>query len=141
MKSNVASSATRLSTLAGSALLVVVITGILNAWRQLTLVSDLWSSDYGMILSGKVAVVGVMAGIGALNRFVVVPAVETWAGAQSPLTNSELTSVPYRFLKVLRLDTIIFALIIVCAAVLGMQAPPYHEDAAHYSLPLKSRFT
>lgn len=141
MKLNVASTATRLSTLAGSALLIVVITGILNAWRQLTLVSDLWSSDYGLILSGKVAVVAVMAGIGAMNRFVVVPAIETWADAHSSPSGPQETSAPYRFLKVLRLDTFIFALIIVCAAVLGMQAPPYHEDAAHYSLPLKSGFS
>lgn len=129
----VAETALRLSNLAGIALLVVLITGILNAWRQLTMLSDLWTSTYGLVLSGKVAVVAVMAAIGALNRFYIVPAVVTWVRPALPTSHGHHASPPHLFLKILRIDTMIFALIMVCASLLSMQEPPYHEDPSHHT--------
>ena len=130
LQDSVAATASRLSILAGAALLVVLITGVLNAWRQLTMLSDLWTSTYGLVLSGKVAIVAMMAGIGALNRFIIVPAVVSWARAANSTSQDQLTSIPLRFLKILRIDTMIFTIIIVCAVILSMQEPPYHKDSA-----------
>ena len=45
----------------------------INAWTQLGAVSRLWTTTYGRVLVGKVLVVGVLVGLGALNRYVVIP--------------------------------------------------------------------
>jgi putative copper export protein len=63
--------------------------------------------------------------IGAVNRFFIVPAVEHW-GLHAPVAAA--TADPsQRFLRVLRIDTAVFLVIIVCAALLGMQTPPSHD--------------
>jgi copper resistance protein D len=127
----VAQTAMRLSTLAGIALLIVVITGVLNAWRQIPMLSDLWTSKYGLVLSGKVAVVGIMAAIGAFNRFYIVPVVVSWASATASASHTQDSNPPRRFLGILRIDSVIFGIIIICAAILSMQEPPFHDDVAH----------
>jgi putative copper export protein len=134
----IAQTATRLSTLAGAALALVLATGVYNAWRQLGDWQALWTTEYGSVLLIKLAAVGVMMAIGAGNRFFIVPAVETWAqrtadGGDTPVL---------RFLRVLRLDAAVFVFVLACAAVLGTQIPPAHltgaEDegtAAHTTAP------
>lgn len=120
-----AHTATRLSTLAGAALGLVLVTGIYNAWRQLPGWAALWETDYGRALLVKLAAVAVMMAIGAVNRFFVVPAIEAWAerpagGGDAPVR---------RFLQLLRIDAAVFILILACAAVLGAQTPPSHMAA------------
>ena len=125
----IAATALRLSSLAGFALALVLITGILNAVQHIPRLSDLWTSSYGLTLTVKVAIVTVMAGIGALNRFFVVPAIQRWA--QTSNTGQGNGANPaWRFYNLLRIDTFVFAMIIICAAVLGMQSPPYHGNSA-----------
>ena len=63
----------RFSRLAGLCLLVVVATGIYNAWSQLGVVSRLWTTAYGRVLLAKVALVVALLWVGAVNRYVVVP--------------------------------------------------------------------
>ncbi|MEJ2686668.1 MAG: CopD family protein [Gammaproteobacteria bacterium] len=69
----------RLSAIAGAALLVIVITGTLNAWEGLGKIGSLWDSRYGQILSVKLTLVAWMVGIGAHNRYVKLPALARWA--------------------------------------------------------------
>lgn len=115
--------ATRLSTLAGAALAAVLATGIYNTWRQLPDWPSLWESDYGRALLLKLTAVGVMMGIGAWNRFRIVPAIEGWAGGPGPAADGDPAR---RFLHVLRVDTAVFLLVLAGAALLGMQTPPGH---------------
>jgi len=124
----VALTATRLSTLAGTALAIVLATGAFNAWRQLGGWSALWTTEYGNVLLVKLAAVGIMMAIGAANRFFIVPAIVTWARA------ADSGDAPVRrFLSVLRLDSAVFVFVLACASVLGAQTPPAHmtggEDA------------
>lgn len=118
-----AQTATRLSTLAGMALAAVLATGVYNAWRQLGEWHALWTTDYGRALLVKLAAVGVMMAIGAANRFLLVPAIVRRAG-QTPQDGAGRPAL--RFLRLLRLDVALFVFVLVCAAVLGSQAPPAH---------------
>lgn len=115
--------ATRLSTLAGAALAAVLATGAYNTWRQLPDWPSLWESGYGRVLLIKLTAVGVMMGIGAWNRFRTVPAIETWARGPGPAAKGDPAR---RFLRVLRVDAVVFLLVLAGAALLGMQTPPGH---------------
>ncbi len=65
--------AARFSRLAGWCLLVVLLSGVYNAWTQLGAVGRVWTTAYGRVLTAKVLVVVVLVGLGAVNRYVVVP--------------------------------------------------------------------
>jgi len=73
-----ADTARRLSSLATVALVVVVLSGLFNGWQQMDEFRQLWTTDYGRVLSIKLVLVGVMMVIGAMNRFVRVPEVIAW---------------------------------------------------------------
>ncbi len=61
------------SRLALLAVALVVVTGVLSGLWQLDSPGDLFSSRYGSTLLIKVGVVALAVGIGAANRFVVIP--------------------------------------------------------------------
>jgi methionine-rich copper-binding protein CopC len=63
----------RFSRLAGLAILVTALTGVVMAILALDSVSDLWDSAYGQRLLIKVALVASVGVIGALHRFVTIP--------------------------------------------------------------------
>ena len=63
----------RFSTLAGVALMAVVMGGAFNAWISLPNISALWSTAYGRILSLKLLAVSFLVAFGAVNRYVVLP--------------------------------------------------------------------
>jgi len=111
--------ATRLSTLATSALALVVLSGVYNSWRQLGKLSDLWTTEYGWLLLLKLGLVALMMIIGALNRFRMVPRIAAVHG--------DVARVSQPFLQILHLDSVIFTTVLVVAVVLGMQMPPAHS--------------
>jgi copper transport protein len=61
----------RFSELAFDAVVVIVISGLYQAWRQVGQPSALTSTTYGRLLLAKVAVAAVLVGFGALSRRVV----------------------------------------------------------------------
>jgi copper transport protein len=61
----------RFSELAFDAVVVIVISGLYQAWRQVGQPSALTSTSYGRLLLTKVAVAAVLVGFGALSRRVV----------------------------------------------------------------------
>jgi copper transport protein len=63
----------RFSRLIPGPLAVLIATGCALAWVQFDRLDALWTTDYGLVLTGKLAVVLVLLGLGALNRFVLVP--------------------------------------------------------------------
>ncbi len=67
--------ALRFSTVATVGLALVVVTGIYNAWQALDGWQSLWQTRYGLILVTKLALVAVLALLGATNRFWHVPGV------------------------------------------------------------------
>ena len=114
--------AERLSLLATAALAIVLLSGLYNGWRQMSAWSDLWTSDYGLVLSTKLALVAVMMVIGAINKFRWVPALVIACGGGADWRQ------PFARLRgVLRIDSVVFVAVLIAAVVLGMQAPPAHE--------------
>ncbi|MBI5451379.1 MAG: CopD family protein [Gammaproteobacteria bacterium] len=119
----IAQTANRLSGVSALALSGVMASGVYNAVHQLDNLGQLTASDYGRVLLLKLAVVAVMAVIGATNLLVVVPRVVRWAGSDTAPGTPDMAQ---RLLAILRTDTVIFVGILICAAVLGIQSPPGH---------------
>jgi len=114
--------AQRLSALATAALAVVLLSGIFNSWRQVDEFSQLWTTVYGRVLSIKLALVGIMMVIGALNRFLWVPEVI----ARRHAAEERWSTPSQRLFLALRVDSLIFIAVMITAVVLGSQSPPAH---------------
>lgn len=113
----------RLSSLATMALLFVILSGVFNTWRQLEHPADLWTSNYGRVLLLKLGLVAIMMAIGAMNRFRWVPRVVDHADTSS---NNDTTPLQH-FQKILRIDSLVFLLILIAASYLGTMSPPGHS--------------
>lgn len=57
----------RFSRVAQGAVALLVVTGVVATWYQLPAWTDLWRTDYGRTLSVKLALVGVVLALGAVN--------------------------------------------------------------------------
>lgn len=102
-----------LSSAATVALAGLVATGVFNAWRALGEPSMLVGSPYGTALLVKLAFVGGAAALGGYNRFVEMPRLEAAeAGALR------------RFVRVLRIESVVQAAALAAAAVLSTTPPP-----------------
>jgi len=102
----------RFSTTAGIALAVVVATGVLRAMAELNGPRELFTTSYGRALLVKVALVVVIAALGALNRYRHVPALRR--------RDDEL--VPFE--RTVGGEVVVGALILAATAVLAGLAPP-----------------
>ncbi len=105
--------ARRLSTTATASLAVVALTGGASAWHELggTLapMTPSTSTDWGVVLDAKLALVAVAIALGGFNRFVVMPS---------------LPSRWRRFERVLRIEAMVLLAVLVAAAVLANGEPP-----------------
>jgi copper transport protein len=82
----------RFSRLIPIPLAVLIVTGSYLAWLQLDRPDALWTTRYGMVLSGKLAAVLGLLGLAAANRFVLVPHLKARRpGAARPLAASIAT--------------------------------------------------
>ena len=63
----------RFSLLATAAIVIVSVSGLLRAAAELTGLGDLFSTDFGRLLLLKIALVGVLAALAAINHFRHVP--------------------------------------------------------------------
>lgn len=131
----IAETAVRLSTLAGSALAIVLATGLYHAWIQIETIDGLLTTEYGWILLAKLGLVAIMMGIGALNRFFVVPSIEAWA--RPPRLSRDADGPVSIFLTRLRIDIVVFAAILICAVILGNSTPARHA-LAEAAMPASS---
>ncbi len=74
----------RYSTVAGIALAAVLLTGLLRAMTEVSSIGNLLTTSYGNALLIKVGLVVVLASLGALNRFRLVPALASRSEAIQP---------------------------------------------------------
>ncbi|HEV3212141.1 MAG TPA: copper resistance protein CopC [Acidimicrobiales bacterium] len=126
-------SARRISTIALGAVVVVVVSGTLQAVRQVGSLDALTGTTYGRLLLVKVAVVVVLIALGALSRALLRRPVGAATGDPAP-------DAPPRRVGLVRS---IVAELLVAAAVLGVtaalvNAPPAREQLA---LPYTQSFT
>ena len=110
-----------LSDTATGSLAVLVLTGVFSAWRSLGgSLAPLLSSNYGLILLMKLALVAVAAALGAHNRFAAMPSL-----LASLRARSSSISAPYqKFLRVLSTESGVLLAILVVAAMLSTSSPP-----------------
>ncbi|WP_420436387.1 copper resistance CopC/CopD family protein [Candidatus Poriferisocius sp.] len=74
---------TRFSRMAAIALVVAGVGGSVMAFLVLDKFTDLWSTPWGRLLLAKIALVAVAAGIGAHNRWRLIPAVNRPGAAET----------------------------------------------------------
>lgn len=103
------------STVAGLALAVVAVTGVLRAVNEIGSWGGLVSSGYGRIVAGKSALLLLLAGLGAINRYRNVPAAERGLPGLRRVSGWELA---------------VAAVTLGAAAVLASLAPPAGSRAA-----------
>lgn len=138
----VAMAGLRLSTLAGAALVLVLISGIYNAWLQIGTWRGLWSTLYGQLLVTKLLLVAGMIVLGAVNRYRYVPALQRCAGRPEPRTLFPLphflragndSASAMHFLRSLWVEAALLLGVLILAAALSQQTPAAH--AGHDDMP------
>ena len=110
-QNSVADHVRALSSSATVALAVVVATGGYSAWHNVGSSANLAGSPYGATLLLKLACVAAAVGLGAHNRFFVMPSVLAGASAR-------------RFMLVLRVEGAVLMVVLVLAALLSATPPP-----------------
>jgi len=109
-----------LSGVATGALIVVVGTGLFNAWRGVGSPANLAGNVYGNTLLVKVGLVAIAVALGAFNRFRVMP--HLMAALRAPLGLP--TQPRERFVRVLRIEAVVLLAVLVAAAVLSSSPLP-----------------
>ena len=111
-----------LSSTATVALLVVVLTGSFKVWRSGTSLTALVSSDYGVALGSKLALVALAAGLGGFNRFRILPAL--FVDLRADIGDAAPRPWRHQLKTVLRVEALVLLLVLVAAAVLAGTEPP-----------------
>lgn len=112
--------ARRLSMLSTVALMLVLASGVYNATTRISSLEQLWHSNYGHVLTVKLLLVAAMAGIGGLNRFILVPATLRWAAGENRAEER-----PARwFITAIRVDMTCVLLVLGATALLIQSVPP-----------------
>ncbi len=107
----------RYSTLALIAFVAVAASGVINAWIRIPYWSDLWTTDYGLMVLAKSALLVVLGLVGFLHRRRTLPAIDEHGDAR-PLIRLAVVEVT------------LMAVTVGVAAALGRTAtPPPSGDA------------
>jgi copper transport protein len=111
----------RFSAIALGLFAVATITGVLNAWVIFPALSDLWESDYGIVLIVKVAILLAPFALAAWHWRSIRRAGKTGADALTRLTTSLRRTV--------RLEAILVLAVVLAASTLALSAPPVDTSA------------
>jgi len=127
------------SRLAGACLILVVLTGISNAWMEVPFVSALWTTSYGRVLLAKIGVVVAIIWIGALNRFTIVPGLTDGQGrgfgygifrlaryVSGRQGKVAAATLPRRFVSYVTREAILGIVVFASTAVLTDSTPARH---------------
>ncbi|GGM06969.1 cytochrome c oxidase assembly protein [Nakamurella endophytica] len=112
--------ARRYSAVALVAFVAVLLSGVGNAWVRLSAVSDLWTTDYGRLISIKAVLLLVLGGIGWLHRRRTLPAVDR--GDRRALV------------RLATVEVLVMAAVLGVAAALARSAPPPPSGAVPSAL-------
>ena len=111
-----------LSSTATVALVVVVLTGSIKIWRNGTNLTALVTSDYGVTLGSKLALVALAAALGGFNRFRILPAL--FVDLRADVGDAAPRPWRRRLKTVLCIEALVLLLVLVAAAVLAGTEPP-----------------
>jgi putative copper resistance protein D len=102
----------RFSRISLGAVVVIVLTGVINGWLMVGSWEALVTTTYGWLLVGKLALVGMMIGFGALNRLYLLPRIES-------------ETILFRMLqKTVLAESGLAAIVLLIVGMMGMTAPP-----------------
>jgi copper resistance protein D len=135
--------ARRFSRLAGYCLLVVVASGVYNAYVQVPTFASLWTTTYGVALVLKVLLALVLAFLGAVNRYLVLPGLgATRSRRRGRLrrlcrialfgTATAPGAARTRLSRLVGREAAIAVVVFGCTAVLGESTPKTHEAHASH---------
>jgi len=128
----------RFSRLAGWCLAIVIASGIYNAWAQVPTLAALWTTTYGAALLLKILLALVLAVLGAVNRYLVLPAVDAhraprlgrwrrvcrvalFGAAANP------GKARARLFRLVGREAVVAVIVFGCTAILGESTPKSHE--------------
>jgi putative copper resistance protein D len=117
----------RFSVLGLVCVATLIVSGLINSWNLLGAPSDLIATDYGRLLTLKLALFVAMLGIAAVNRFHFTPLLQE-AGARRALARNSLA------------ESGLGLGIIVLVATLGTMAPPTHAVLPPVDIPADAAF-
>jgi copper transport protein len=110
----------RFSTLAVSAVAVLVVTGVYRALAELSSLDDLVNTPYGQALLVKLVIFALMLVGGAYNRFVVHPRLERAALGLEPSDRG----AALRLRTSVGVELVLALAVMIAVAVLGSLPPP-----------------
>jgi putative copper resistance protein D len=108
-----------LSTTATIALAGIVATGLINTWRGLGSPSHFLDNQWSLILIAKLALVATAAGLGAFNRWIVMPGL--LSGLKVGINTDQQQK---RFVRVLQVEVVVLGFVLIAAALLSASSPP-----------------
>jgi putative copper resistance protein D len=143
----IADIARRFSTLAGIALVALVVTAVYNAWIEVGSFQALWKTPYGQIVIIKILLLITLMALGASNRYISVPLLQRWAGHALARQGSvyRLVAAPYIsrfhlnpvesriarwFTRKVWLEGIIILVVLICTGFLLHEVPARHFSHA-----------
>ena len=112
--------ARKFSRLAGYCLLVVVASGIYNSAVQLPSLASLWETTYGTALLLKIGLALALSGLGAINRYRVLPRLPT-------------EEARARLARLVAGEALIAVIVFGCTAVLAESTPKGHEGHGQHA--------
>jgi len=115
----------RFSPLALGSVIVLTISGLIAAFRELPAPAALWQSTYGQTLSLKLLLFGAMLACGAYHLLIVRPGVMSGSSARWPR----------RFRRSLWLEGGLGLLVLALAGALTSLAPPTRAELAALAAP------
>ncbi|MCH8994327.1 MAG: copper resistance protein CopC/CopD [Chloroflexi bacterium] len=138
----------RFSILAAVSVVLLLASGILSALVQFTSWDELWSTNYGWSLIGKMAVMLPLLAVAALNAFILQPRVVAaglqvagGAGDDAGVARQEEVGRLQRLLaNTVRAEAVLGIAVLVAVAVLiQLQSPRTAADAAEQAAALSSQ--
>ena len=102
----------RFSQISLGAVLLLVMTGFINGWLMIGSWDALFTSVYGRLLLAKVVVIGIMIGLGAINRFYLLPRMEPESASFQTIG------------KTIMVESFLILVVLLIVGMMGMTSPP-----------------
>jgi putative copper resistance protein D len=118
----------RFSRLAAISVCILLATGIANSWNLLGGVRDLWTTNYGRLVTCKIVLLAAMIAVATVNKFHLTPRLRAPAALRSLKRNS-VTEIA------------IGLCVLVFVGYLGRLEPTSHIHPATTSVPTDAAFT
>ncbi|MEJ2685409.1 MAG: CopD family protein [Candidatus Sulfobium sp.] len=136
-----ASVAGRFSRMAGAAVGVLALTALYNGWLHVGSLRGLWLTPYGGTIAVKTLLFVLLINLGGFNRYVSVPLLQQLGGIDPGRRGiighlavrvmpgqdlRDLRGAAVRFMKSVRAEAILVAVVLLFAALLVQQVPARH---------------